>query len=46
MYADFKSIPSSAAIITTLSSELQQKSKAGTVNLSSTLYKVSITLYQ
>jgi hypothetical protein len=34
MCADFKSIPSSAVIITTLSGELQQKAKAGTVNIS------------
>lgn len=46
IYADFESIPSSAATVTTLSSELQQKPKAGTVSLSSTWYKVSITLYQ
>lgn len=45
MYVDFKSIPSSAAVITTLSSELGQKPKAGTVNHSSTSYKVAVTLY-
>lgn len=43
MYADVKSSPS-ATIITTLSSELLQKPKAGTVNLSSTSYKLSVTL--
>lgn len=32
MYANFKSIPFSAAIITTLSGERQQKPKAGTVS--------------
>lgn len=41
-FAGFKSIPSSAAT-TALSSERQPKPQAGTVNLSGTLRKVSVT---
>lgn len=44
-FAGFKSIPSSAAT-TALSSERQQKPQAGTVTLSGTLRKVSITFRQ